>query len=199
MASIVDVANRALTKLGAARIASLLDDNKQARSINSCIDILLRAELRTNRWTFAIKRVELAADIYGPTFGYTYSYTLPTDMLRLDMINDMDPAVPLDNYISQEILDYEIEGNKILTDLTAPLKVRYGSYVGDPNQWDELFVEAFACRLAAEICEDITQSNPKRDRAWSEYKAAMSQAKKVNAIERPPVTLPDDNWIFARL
>ena len=199
MASTIEVANRALTKLGAARITALSDDNKQARAINSCYDVLLDAELRTNRWTFAIKRVELPADADAPLYGFAYSYTLPSDFLRLDLINDMYPDVSLDSYIGADPADYQVENNKILTIYSAPLKVRYGARVSDPQQWDALFIEAFACRLAAEICEDLTQSTPKRQLAWNEYQRALSMAKRANAIERPPQQGPDDAWIFARL
>jgi hypothetical protein len=199
MASVVDVANRALTKLGSARIVSLSDDNKQARSINSCFYTLLDAELRQNRWTFAIKRAELPALAETPTFGYDYQYALPADFLRLDMINDMFPSVSLDNYISTEVADYAIENRMILSNLSAPLKIRYGASVDDPNQWDSLFIEALACRLAAEICEDLTQSSGKRQQAWQEYKQALQAGKRANAIERPPSQLPDDTWIFSRL
>jgi hypothetical protein len=199
MASVVDVANRALTKLGSARIVSLSDDNKQARSIASCFYTLLDAELRQNRWTFAIKRAELPALSDAPTFGYDYQYALPADFLRLDMINDMFPSVSLDNYISSEVADYAIENKMILTNLSAPLKIRYGASVDDPNQWDSLFIEALACRLAAEICEDLTQSSGKRTQAWQEYKQALQAGKRANAIERPPSQLPDDTWIFSRL
>lgn len=199
MASVIGVANRALTKLGSARIISLADDVKAARSINSCFYDLLDAELRANRWTFAIKRTSLAALSDAPAFGFGYQYQLPDDFLRLDMINDRYPDTIMDNYIGSETAEYAIEGNKILTDTEAPLLVRYGSRVLDPNLWDPLFREALACRIAAEICEDLTQSNPKRQLAWEEYKLAMSQAKRNNAIERPPQMPPDDQFIISRI
>jgi hypothetical protein len=199
MASVIDVANRALTKLGAARIVSLADDNKQARSINSCFYDLLEAELRQNRWTFAIKRDSLPAMAEAPLYGYQYQYALPVDFLRLDLVNDEYPWVALDNYVNTEIAEYTIENKVILTNLSAPLKIRYGANVTDPAQWDALFREALACRLAAEICEDLTQSTGKRDQAWKEYARALSAAKRANAVERPPAVIPDDTWIFSRL
>ncbi|MEK0416828.1 MAG: Burkholderia virus BcepC6B [Pseudomonadota bacterium] len=199
MASVIDVANRALTKLGAARIVSLADDNKQARSINSCFYDLLEAELRQNRWTFAIKRDSLPAMAEAPLYGYQYQYALPVDFLRLDLVNDEYPWVALDNYVNTEIAEYTIENKVILTNLSAPLKTRYGANVTDPAQWDALFREALACRLAAEICEDLTQSTGKRDQAWKEYARALSAAKRANAVERPPAVIPDDTWIFSRL
>jgi hypothetical protein len=199
MASIIDVANRALTKLGSARITSLADDSKQARSVNSCFYQLLDAELRQNRWSFSIKRASLAALADAPSFGFTYQYALPTDFLRLDMIADVYPSTYLDNYIYSELCDYAIEGNVILTNYASPLKIRYGARIMEPGSWDPLFREALAARIAAEICEDLTQSNEKRNLAWQEYKNALSAAKRVNAIERPSQALPDDQLIISRL
>jgi hypothetical protein len=50
----------------------------------------------------------------------------------------------------------------MLTDLAPPLYIRYAKRVTDPNAMDPLFREAFACRLAAEACESLTQSATKR-------------------------------------
>lgn len=199
MASVIDVANRALTKLGAARIISLNDDSKQARAVNSCFADLRDAELRQNRWTFAIKRTQLATLATAPSYGFAYAYALPADFLRLDMVGDAYPSVDLSNYRDAEDVDYQIENNTILTDMTAPLKIRYGASISDPTLWDALFREALACRLAAELAEDLTQSSGKRELAWKEYTRALQAAKRSNAVERPPTMLPDDAWVFGRL
>ncbi|MEI8268289.1 MAG: hypothetical protein WCI59_21380, partial [Betaproteobacteria bacterium] len=156
MASVIQVANRALTKVGAARITSLGDDNKQARAVSSCFDDLRDAELRAHRWQFSIKRVTLAALITTPAFGYQYQYQVPADFLKLDMVDDRFPDPQLDGYVNEEFLDYVLEGNLILTDIGAPLKLRYIAQVTDPNGWDPMFREALACRIAAEIAEDLT-------------------------------------------
>jgi hypothetical protein len=199
MASVIQVANRALTKLGAARITSLADDNKQARAVSSCFDDLRDAELRAHRWQFSLKRVELAALVAAPTFGYNFQYQVPADFLKLDMVDDRFPDVNLDGYVNAEFLDYVLEGNVILTSIGAPLKLRYVAQITDPNAWDALFREALACRIAAEIAEDLTQSTPKRQQAWDEYKQAVNLAVKAGSIERQPVLQADTTWIFGRL
>jgi hypothetical protein len=199
MASTIQVANRALTKIGAARIISFDDDNKQARALKSCFEDLRDDELRAHRWSFAIKRASLAADSTAPAFGYQYQFTLPSDFLRLDMVNDQYPSIAMDNYIGSENQDWQMEGEKILTDLSAPLYIRYGSIVTDPNVWDVNFREALACRIAAEVAEDLTQSNEKRKLAWEEYKMAINKAIRSNAIERPPMILQDNQWIIGRI
>lgn len=199
MASVIQIANRALTKLGAARIISLGDDNKQSRAVLSCFDDLRDDELRSHRWSFAMKRTSLAADSEAPAFGFTYAYTLPADFLRLDLVNDEFPAVVMDNYIGMETNEYTIEGNKILANMAAPLKLRYIARIEDPNQMDVNFREALSCRIAAELAEDLTQSNQKRELAWNEYKQAVSRAIRTNAIEKPPMMQGDNQWIMSRL
>lgn len=199
MASVIQVANRALTKLGSARITSLDDDVKSARALKSMFDDVRDDELRANRWSFALKRTSLAALVSVPAFGYDYQYAVPSDFLKLDMVNDQFPTEVMDNYVTGELLDWVLEGNLILANIAAPLKLRYLARIEDPNAWDPNFREALACRLAAELAEDLTQSNQKRQLAWEEYKMAIVRAVKSNAIERIPVTVGDTPWILGRL
>lgn len=199
MSSVIQIANRALTKLGSARITSIDDDVKAARSVKSCFEDLRDDELRAYRWQFAMKRTSLAALATAPAFGYLYQYQVPSDFLRIDMCDDRYPSTIMDNYIGAEYLDWILEGNKILTDISAPLKLRYIARIEDPNQWDVNFREALACRIAAELAEDLTQSNQKRQLAWEEYKIAINKAIKSNSIEKLPVMPPDDQWVVGRL
>lgn len=199
MSSVIQIANRALTKLGSARITSIDDDVKAARSVKSCFEDLRDDELRAYRWQFAMKRTSLAALATAPAFGYLYQYQVPSDFLRIDMCDDRYPSTIMDNYIGTEYLDWILEGNKILTDISAPLKLRYIARIEDPNQWDVNFREALACRIAAELAEDLTQSNQKRQLAWEEYKIAINKAIKSNSIEKLPVMPPDDQWVVGRL
>ena len=199
MASLVQIANRALSKVGAARIISLTDDNKQARAVNSCIYDIIDDELRAHRWQFAMKRTELAALSEAPAFGFKYQYQVPSDFLRIDMVNNEYPAAVMSDYIGEEILDWTLEGNVILSNAASPLKLRYIASVQDPSQWDTNFREAVASRVSMEICEELTQSNEKKQFSQVDYRRAISQAIRVGAIEKPPVVPPDNTWILSRL
>lgn len=199
MASLVQVANRALSKIGAARIISLTDDNKQARSVLSCIYDIIDDELRAHRWQFSLKRTAVAALSDAPAYGYQYQYAMPPDFLRIDMVNDEYPAAVMDNYIGAEYLDWILEGGVILTNFASPLKIRYVASMQDPSTWDSNFREAIASRIAMEIAEELTQSNEKKQFAQSDYRRALSQAIRTGAIERPPVMPPDDQWVVSRL
>lgn len=193
MASQVGIANRALTKLGSARITSLDEDSKAAATLNSMYDDVLDACLREHVWSFAKTRAQLAALSDAPLFGFGYQYRLPADFIRLIQIGQFLVYPKTDTRGL-----FSIENGNILTDLQAPLYIRYAKRVTDPNAMDPLFREAFACRLAIEACESITQSSTKRQAAWAEHDRAIAQAIRVNVIERPSQPIGDDTWLESR-
>lgn len=199
MASQIEVCNHALTKLGADRLLSLADDNKGARAIAAVYDRLLDAELSRNRWSFAIKRASLPALADAPLWGYEKAYNLPVDCLSLVWVDGAGQALGLSDLLMDSATPYLIEGRKILTDLPAPLRIRYVARVVDPGQWDPSFWDAFAARLAFEICEDVTQAAGKKDALWGEYRASIAQARRVAAIQGAPQVAADDSWLQARL
>lgn len=199
MASQVEIANRALTKVGEARILALTDDVEAARTITSVWGVLRDAELRVRNWNFSITRSSLPALLAAPEFGYEYQYQLPANCIRVVQVDEYFPPPSLSDYRGSSEAIWQIEGGKILTDLTAPLKVRYIARIEDTGLWDALFTEVFACRLAVEICERLTQSGGKRELAWKEYEAAVRDAVRSDAVENPPEPLPDDAWLLSRL
>lgn len=199
MASNVEIANRALTKVGTNRIISLDDDTTEGRTVKSMFAIVRDAELRKYNWRFSIKRAQLAALVSAPAFGFAYQYRLPADYLKVIEVGDFYPGGDLTDYVGADTSEYAVEGGLILTDYPAPLNLRYVSRVEDPSLFDSLFVEAFACKLAMEIAEPLTQSSTKRELARNEYRDAIADAVRNNAIEKPPVKVADDTWILARL
>lgn len=199
MASNVEIANRALTKVGAKRIIALTDNTKEAREINSMFAIVRDAELRAHNWRFSIKRASLAAHADTPTFGFSYQYRTPADCLKILEVGDYYPGAELTDYVNADDSAYAYENGFILTDYVAPLNLRYVARIEDPTMFDALFVESFACKLAMEIAEPLTQSNTKRDQATREYQFAVREAIRSSSIEKPPVKVADDTWLLARL
>jgi len=53
-------------------------------------------------------------------------------------------------------------------------------------------------RIARDLAEKITQSNAKIQAAQTLYTEARSEARRINASERPPQQAPEDPWITAR-
>jgi hypothetical protein len=81
---------------------------------------------------------------------------------------------------------YEIIDGKIYTDKSAPLDYQYVSKVTNAGLFPALFVEALACRLAMDACEELTQNHQKKEFAAQEYQATIRQARRVNALYNPP-------------
>lgn len=192
MASQVQIVNQALTKLGAARITSMDDNTNSARVMSAIYDIKRDAELAACPWTFAIKRASIPASTTEPAFGWAYSYPLPSDFLSLVQVGEDYTFYETDTGAL-----FEVEGGAILTDESSPLDIRYVYRVTNPGLYPALFVEALACRLAAEACEQLTQNLSKREAAWAEHKQAIRQARRTNAIEQPPRQLPETGWVRA--
>lgn len=199
MASQVEIANLALTKLGASRITSLTDNNKSARAINAVYDLTRRAELRKFYWQFAMKRTSLPVLSQDPAWGFASQYQLPADFLRLVQCGDVYVPPSQTDYNTMDNSAFAIEGGALLTDLGAPLKIRYVFDNTDPGTYDPLFAKLLACALASEACEEITNSTQKRAAIGEDYKAARIEAVRVGAIERPPQGFADDSWMLARL
>lgn len=204
MASKVEIANRAAVKLGQEHILSLTDNTKVARTFNSMFDIVKDAELRDHNWNFATKRASLAASTTAPDWGFLYAYPLPARFLKLLDIDGVWAANLQDSYVSSDNSMFRIEvvgeaTKAIVTDLAAPLYIRYTESVEDPTLFDSLFVEVFASRLALESCEAITQSSGLYGRIADQYMRALNSAIAANAVENPPATLMDTSWLQSRL
>lgn len=189
MASNVDIANRALQKVGAARISSLDEGSREANAVKAAYDLTLKAELQRNLWTFAIRRASLAADAETPAFGRTYQYSLPPDYIRKAPLDPTTPPLP------DDILT---EGRKLLTSDSGPLHIRYVSSTLDEETVDPLFVEALAAKLAYEICQELTQSESKQAALADDYRFAVSQAKSLNSIQAGPREPEVDEWVYVR-
>lgn len=204
------IANRALQLLGSQPISSLIENSRGAKSVNRAYSPVLLSELRKNYWNFSIKRASLPADAVGPAFGKTNYFTLPPDFLDLappDMIfgvsgggtlagNQILAGTPIIS--GSPIVDWLIEGNKIATNQSAPLNIRYVSSAITEAGFDACFDEAFSAALACMCCEELTQSNTKLQALEQIYDTAIEIAKKRNAFEGRPVQPPTDTYVIAR-
>lgn len=196
MASKVEICNQALTKAGAARIVSLDDDAESAKVLKAIYNVKLDAELAAQPWTFAIKRERLPASSTAPAFGWFYKYPVPSDYLAMVEVGE-DYVFYDTDAGSLFQLEGDDSGVVIVTNQGSPLNVRYVRRMTSPGVYPALFVEAFACRLAIEICERLTQNLSKRQQAWDERKVAIREARRVNAIEQPPRKVPPSSWLRA--
>lgn len=174
MASEVDIINSALNMVGASNIISRSEDSKSARITNQRYDYVRDAVLRAHPWNCAISRATIAADSDSPTFGFTNQFTLPTDpyclrVLRLEYLD----------------VDFRVEGRKIHCDEDT-VSVIYIARVTDPNEYDQLLIEALAARLAADTSYALVQSSSLTSTMFQLYEAKLSEARFIDATEGTP-------------
>lgn len=145
--SILDICNLALAHLGEGAITALEDDTVAARACALHFPTVRDALLRARRWNFAQTRAVLSLLADAPAFGWDYQYSLPADCLRVLEVNDSE----FGDVVSEEFI---IEGRAILTDASA-VNLVYTKRVDDVAQFDPLFVEALAVKLAIKLTESI--------------------------------------------
>lgn len=157
-------------------------------------DPVLLSELRKHTWNFSIRRANLPADATAPVFGKTKYFPLPGDYLFLapEETTFSDP--------SRRDFNLETLNNSlcIVSNLDAPLPIRYVSSNITESLFDPLFAEGLSAALAVACCEEITNSGSKIQTASAIYKEQMQLAKRRNAFENAPVKSPTCSWIYVR-
>lgn len=95
--------------------------------------------------------------------------------------------------------DWEYAEGYIVTTDSGPIVFRFGADVADPAQFDAMFVEGFASRIALEMVQRLTEDKGLLQAIASEYKQFMGEARTVNAIEQGPTQAPEDDYISCRV
>ena len=189
MASDVGIANAALRKLGQSPITSFSENSKAARLANERFAELRDELLYRHPWNFALKRGSLAASATAPTWGFTAAYPLPTDYIRMFEVNGEH----------EDTDKWKVEDGSIVTDLEAPLEVRYVFQVTDANRMSAGFREAFASILAADWAEDLTGDDNVAQRMDGKARIQVAQARSNDGQEGTPDQFVADDWVVARM
>ena len=197
MPSVVDICNEAMDLLGAATIASLTENSKEARLCNRRYETVRDAVLRAHPWNAAIRRADLARDSSAPAFGFKYQYTLPTDPYCLRVLSFWNSNVDneLTPYDSQVM--FKIEGRKILSNEDA-CKIIYVARVTDTEQYDALLSSTIAHKLASETAYAITGSNSIAQQMFSLYEARIREARAMDAMEGQPDKIIANDFVNVR-
>lgn len=188
MTSQVAVCNAALVHLGAATITSLSDNVKSARTLNTIYNAAIKNVLRKYPFKCAIKRTTLPALSEAPAWGFPYAYALPIDYLRVLAVGEF--TYPSDAW--------SVEDGKILTYLSAPIKVKYIYNNETVSSWDAALFSVAAAYLAFYVAESITQDAEKRKEMFALFKDELSEARHQGAIEQSNLVLEANDWLDAR-
>jgi hypothetical protein len=192
MADRVTISNQALSLLGEDdQMIDPDEDTHAARTIRAVWDVVRKATLREGEFNFSIVRASLssnAALTADDLYPYSFGFPLPDGFQRL--VEVLDPPSIRGAY--------EIEKVGLVANTNGPVRIRYVEDVPETGRWDGSFVNAFAHRLAYQICERITGDRSRKNDCWAGYRAAIGKAIGVDAVENPPVETVEDDWITAR-
>lgn len=197
MPSVVDICNEAMDLLGAATIASLTENSKEARLCNRRFDTVRDAVLRSHPWNVAVARASLAKDADAPAFGFSSQFTLPTSPYCLRVLSFWNTSVDNNVAAYDSNVMYKIEGRKVLSN-EGSCKITYISRVTDTEQYDSLLSSAIAHRLASETAYAITGSNGVSQAMQAMYEARLREAKSVDAMEGYPEQPQANEYIDIR-
>lgn len=191
MTTATDICNLALDILKEAPISSIDDQRPVAMWCKRNFAVSRDSLLVRADWNFALKRASLPADLTPPAFGWDLAYTLPSDCLRLI------PLTRCGNYEGYPI-PHEVESGKILTNATAPLKIRYVARVEAYASYPAVFIEALAGYMAMKCAHWVTGKQGYQQIAQGLFAEAMRNAWLVDAIEGTSPRAADDEWVAQR-
>lgn len=187
----IDIWNMALDMLDEAPISSPSEDTSVRLWFSRNFAQTRDSELRKFAWNFALARVQLAASVEAPAWRWLYKYELPGDCLRM-------MALRQDGALNGTLIPYELEGEAILTDAIAPLKLRYIKRVTTTGLWDTLFVDVVAAKLAAKMAHWITGKSSYAQFAEQNYQQTLREARRIDALEQFQEDLDQNNVILVR-
>ena len=170
--TLLEVANRALSRLGAVRITALTDTTAPAKAVSACFPGVPDWVLRSWLWKFALTRVALTNPEVAEGTDWKWKYTLPPDCLDI-----VPQDTPLDD------VEFVEEAGTLLCDLEAPLWLRYVRQVTDPGQWDPAFAEVLSWKLALEMQPELAPE-VSQFTLRAGFESALKQALRSGAVER---------------
>lgn len=191
MANKIEIINKALRLLKQERINSI-DDNTEAAAIARDMYELSRGTLCAMvDWHCLRRRVKLVKDNNPPSFGFDYSYTLPSDCERVIGVQYKDEGF----YVTPEHailpdaynlgLTYTIESNKLLTN-EEEVNLLYIYKEEDTSKYDALFVNSLSYLLAIEMAPSLLAETTYTQLLDSKYEYFLRMAKARNALNTSP-------------
>ena len=185
--TLVDVCNRALSRIGVARIAGLNEGSASGRAMAACFPSVPDSVLATWAWAFAIRREVLYyAEPRCVETEAVWAYELPGDCLAIapEFVGGSAGG--------------KMESGLFVTDQGPPLNLRYVAQVTDASEWDPAFSEVLAWRLAIEVQPELSPVFAE-SRLHTGLTKALRAARRLGAIETSGGPLADSLWLVWRL
>lgn len=183
MASVIDICNMALSRIGNSQRINALDEASiQAEQCSLFYEPARDFVLRDFAWSFARAYASLAEVADNPDPGYPYAYAIPTDCLKIRQI--VNPAFPawygsaFDDCVRRpnvQAIAYRVMGRTLATTV-SPVTLEYTQQVTNPEYFDPMFVSALAWRLGSQIAPAVAKDAGVAQNCEAMYRAEIAQA-----------------------
>lgn len=173
------VANLALGHLKTDPVTSIDppdEDSKAAQAMAKWYDQARRDTLEAHPWKFAQRRRALLADATAPAFEWASRFQAPNDYIRLAYIGE-DWSNP--------DMDYDIEGDYILSNEASTLKLVYIWNIVDVTKFSPKFITAMSYKLAALAGYEITGNAQIVAAMEAQFQGSFSAAASISGQNRP--------------
>lgn len=146
----ITICSDALLMLGAKAISSFNDGTDESSVCDRLYPDIRDSALSTYPWSFSRKKIQLAKLVTTPTTVWKYEYLLPGDRLAgpRAVYNSANPGAPIQK-------DWEIQGDKLLTNLTA-VYIDY-QYQTPEYAMPQYFVQLLKYMMAWHLALPITE------------------------------------------
>ena len=196
----LDLANRALQRLGADPITSLTtttDTSTRAAVLNRLMESTRRTALASHKWNFAQARRTLAGFMCIPVYDFSCAYLLPSDYLTVNETNLEEPeAYRIENHVCS----HNATCNMVLiTDNACAPSITYTADITDITKWNPLFTYALELQLAHDAAMPLGKSGTLLEALGREADLAWKKARAKDGQEgRPKQSWLSNSLIRAR-
>lgn len=158
--------------LGDSPISALNDNTNRAKICSHFYEEVRDATIRAFPWNFATRYLNFGAALSTPpAFEFTTAHQLPVNpyVLRVRELSDRS--------IRHKVVGRELYSNE--STINAICLVR----IEDEAEFDALFREAFAARLAAMLAWPLTKNRQLQRDSWDVYLSLLQEGREIDSHE----------------
>ena len=173
------ICNQALSWVGVGRISDLNGNSAQAEWCRDNFPFIRDAVLEECLWSFATVRAVSESTEIDP-WGNMYIHRMPLNWLEVKRVYNNVQASDPRNWIKSEGWRKEQDG---ILSSDAEVYMWGVERVTDTAKWSNMFVQALASRLAAEMAIPLAQDRALQSDHWSIYSTKIDAAAANDGLQ----------------
>jgi len=187
----VDICNLALSLLSNETITDIkAPTSENEKRCAKWYSQSLQSALSLHPWNFAKGRF-LCPQETAPLFGYSHSFTLPADYLRLIFIGKTRSDFV--TFYS----DFSVEGNSVLLDYdqTGSLPMQYTKNETRVGMFSPWFIDVLKYLLALNMSPEMNRTASEIEILNNQFIQSLSVAKQLEGQESLPITVTNSKYL----